>query len=435
MNEAWNEVYWASSLAFREFIPQYARREQLKWTNTPQAFLYLIPYFFMAYLVRRQGTHLMRVLLLPTVVAMALRCTFRFKNDSPKFAWYEWNRGLLAMFVIAKAVDFAFAREGRLKNGEQELRRSHVGDSADTYQTGSDRAAELLGRGPAARVLPRALFDAFEAGLTMRGVGWDFGRYTPLPPTTRPPERRAFVRETVKNILRNQLLIDFIDTVTKSLPGVTASGGTIFYHDLPPMQRYAVSTAVHVGHGLLIFAGVALVYDYLALVGVVLLSQPPALWPPIHGSLLGVRSLHDFWAKAWHQSFRYTFLTLGGFFGRWACGNAGMVLGCFIASGLFHEFGLVVAGKEPDSRVLLFFLIQAGGILMEKAFMAMSGRKIGGIFGIVWAALFVVGAGQICTESWFSRGIGGAISIPPPLSVIRVTILPLVRTSVRYLSL
>ncbi|KAI0646900.1 hypothetical protein C8Q79DRAFT_1117992 [Trametes meyenii] len=277
MNEAWNEVYWASSLAFREFIPQYGRREQLKWINAPQAFLYLIPYFFMAYLVRRQGTHLMRVLLLPTVVAMALRCTFRFKNDDPKFAWYEWNRGLLAMFVIAKATDFAFAKEGRLKTGEQEVRRSHTGNYTNTYWTGNERAAELLGRGPAARILPRALFDALEIGLTMRGVGWDFGKYTPLPPTTQPLERQAFVRETVKNILRNQLLIDFIDTITKSLPGIMATGGTIFYHNLPPIQRYAVSTSVHAGHGLLIFVGVVLVYDYLTLVGVVLLSQSPAL--------------------------------------------------------------------------------------------------------------------------------------------------------------
>ncbi|KAI0361931.1 hypothetical protein OH77DRAFT_1416119 [Trametes cingulata] len=433
MNETWNEIYFAAVLAFREFIPPWKDREQLTWARLPQAFLYLIPYFFMAYLVRRQGTHLMRLLLLPTVIAMALRCTFRYKNEDPRMAWYEWNRGLLALFVIAKSIDFAFAREGRLKLGEQELRRSHNGDAP--RHIGKERAAELLGRtGPAARILPRSVFDALEVGLTMRGIGWDFGKHVPLPRSTRPLERRAFIRATVKDIILTQLFIDIFDTITKYLPGVTATGGTIFLQGLPPLQRYAVSTALHIGHGLLIFAGVSLVYDYLSLVGVLFFHQSPSLWPPIHGSLLRVRSLHDLWAQAWHQAFRYTFLTLAGFGGKWLAGGVGMVMSCFLASGLFHEFGLVVAGKEFDMNVVIFFLLQAIGILLEKAFKALTGRKVGGPLGLIWTALFVVGFGQKCTESWFNRGIGGAISIPPSLSVIRLVVLPLIRLVIRYSS-
>ncbi|KAI8998788.1 hypothetical protein BD414DRAFT_476099 [Trametes punicea] len=431
MSEIWHEVSYATVLAFREFVPHQTDREQLTWSNLPAAFLYLIPYFFMAYLVRRQGTHLMRLLLLPTVVAMALRCTFRYKNDDPRMAWDEWNRGLLAMFVIAKSIDFAFASEGRFKLGEKELRRSHDGSSR---QLGSERAAELLGRSPAARLLPRCLLDAFEVGLTMRGVGWDFGNFTPLPRATRPAERRAFIRATVKDVVRNQLIVDFADTVIKQLPGVTATGGTIFYDSLPPAKRYAVSTAIHILNGVLIFASVAAVYDIASLVGVALFHQSPSLWPPISGSLSQARSLHDFWAKAWHQAFRYTFLTLGGFPGRWLAGSLGMVLGCFLASGLFHEFGLVVAGKEFDVRVVIFFLLQAVGIVLEKAFKALTGKRVGGPLGFVWTAIFVVGFGQICTDSWFARGIGGAISIPPFLSVVRLILLPLVRLIIRNIS-
>lgn len=308
------------------------------------------------------------------------------------------------MFVIAKSVDFAFAKDGRLRVGEKELRRSFDRDAPQRVR--SARAAALLGgRNPAARILPRCVFDALEVGLTMRGVGWDFGKYTPIPRTTRPSEREAFIRATVKNILRNLLLIDLIDTVTKCIPGVTATGGTIFLQELPPLERYLFSTAIHVGHGLLIFAGVALTYDVGSLIGVVLFNQSPAAWPPIHGKLFSARSVHDFWAKSWHQSFRYTFLTLGGFFGNWLSGGLGMVLGCFLASGLFHEFGLVVAGKELDPSVLAFFLLQAVGMLCEKAFKRLTGKKVGGPLGFVWTAMFVVGIGQICSACFFNSSM------------------------------
>ncbi|OJT08683.1 hypothetical protein TRAPUB_409 [Trametes pubescens] len=335
------------------------------------------------------------------------------------------------MFVIAKSVDFAFAKEGRLRVGEKDLGRSFDRDAPQRVR--SARAAALLGgRNPAARILPRCVFDAMEVGFTMRGVGWDFGKYTPIPQVTRPSERQAFIRATVKNIIRNQLLIDLIDTVTKCIPGVTATGGSIFLQDLPPLERYFLSTAIHIGHGVLIFAGVALTYDIGSLIGIFLFNQSPAAWPPIHGGLFAARSVHDFWARSWHQLFRYTFLTLGGFFGNWLCGGLGMVLGCFLASGLFHEFGLVVAGKELDPSVLAFFLLQAVGILCEKAFRRLTGKKVGGPFGFVWTAVFVVGFGQICTDSWYARGIGGAISIPPSLSVIRLALLPSIRVVVRY---
>ena len=81
----------------------------------------------------------------------------------------------------------------------------------------------------------------------MRGVGWDFGQhvYVPRGPSALPAERGTFVKNTVWQLVRNQLLIDFVDTVEKMTPGVTASGGTIFLPQLPPLQRYAFSTYLH----------------------------------------------------------------------------------------------------------------------------------------------------------------------------------------------
>lgn len=221
--------------------------------------------------------------------------------------------------------------------------------------------------------------------------------WVPRPPSALPAERSAFIKSTVRRIVQNQLYVDVFDTIEKLTPGVTATGGTIFLPQLPPLQRYALSTFLHLGHGLLIIAGVALVYDYLSLAGVVLLGQSPGAWPPIHGDLRHVCSLHQFWSRGWHQALRYTFLTLGGFPGRWLAGGPGMVFGTFLASGLFHEIGLAVAGRDVDHRVTVFFLLQAFGITLEKAFRKVTGRRVGGVLGIVWAMIFVLGFGQMCS--------------------------------------
>lgn len=307
--------------------------------------------------------------------------------------------GLFALVVIAKSLDYAFVTEGRRRLGES-------GPLSPIHEPESDPATRSRPTGEhptpdtaTATLLPRPLLDALDVSCALRGIGWDFGKgvWVPRPPSALPAERSAFIKSTVRRIVQNQLYVDVFDTIEKLTPGVTATGGTIFLPQLPPLQRYALSTFLHLGHGLLIIAGVALVYDYLSLAGVVLLGQSPGAWPPIHGDLRHVCSLHQFWSRGWHQALRYTFLTLGGFPGRWLAGGPGMVFGTFLASGLFHEIGLTVAGRDVDHRVTVFFLLQAFGITLEKAFRKVTGRRVGGVLGIVWAMIFVLGFGQMCS--------------------------------------
>ncbi|KAI0806713.1 hypothetical protein C8Q74DRAFT_1223971 [Fomes fomentarius] len=290
----------------------------------------------MAYLVRRRETHLIRLLLLPTVLATTVWCTFGYKSLDPRMAWYEWVRGLFALFVIAKSLDYAFATEGRRRLGES-------GPLPLIHEPEPD---------PASRSRP-----------TSAGV------WVPRPPSALPAQRSAFINSTVRRIVRNQLYVDLFDTIGKLTPG-----------------QYALSTCLHLGHGLLIIAGVELVYDYLSLAGVVLLGQSPG--------------------AGWHQALRYPFLTLGGFPGCWLAGGPGMVFGTFLASGLFHEIGITVAGRDVDHRV-------------TRAFRRVTGRRVGGVLGTVRAMIFVLGFGQMCTDAWFARGIGGAWWRPLLLPILR----------------
>ncbi|KAH9908249.1 uncharacterized protein BXZ73DRAFT_37838, partial [Epithele typhae] len=409
-------IFYAVKLASREFVPRQEDRRIVTWTNFPQVFSYCIPYFFMAYLVRRRDTRLLRILLLPLVVAMAVRCTWGYTFANPRLRWYEWDRGIIALVCIAKAIDFAWAKNGRHKMTEQSLKV--VNDQQGPIRSNNANRTGLLAH------FPDGLCDALEVGLSMRGIGWDFGQYIYVPPPTQPLSRRPFVVHALKNLVHNVLAIDLIDTIIKLTPGVGPTSGTIFLAHLSPFPRYALSTVLHLGFGLLIHCGVCVVYDSFALLAVLGIGQSPAGWPPITGGLWHVTSLHAFWSRAWHQALRHVFLVYGGFPGRAVAGRAGATVGTFLASGLVHELGITAAGVGFDARVLVFFLLQAVGVVLEKTLREVMGRRVGGFFGFMWAALFVVGFGQMCTDAWFSRGIGGATTIPTQLSPIRRLVLP-----------
>ncbi|OBZ75654.1 hypothetical protein A0H81_04478 [Grifola frondosa] len=232
-----DEIYYAATRAFHEFVPPPANQELLTWKTAPNALAFLIPYFFMAYLVRRKNTRLIRMLLLPTLIAMALRCTYRYRCEDPRFGWFDWDRGLGCWTCIAKSLDFAFVGDGRFKVGEKQLRRSNDparprtrGSSSESDETHDDNS--ILGR------LPACLVDALEVGLTLRGIGWDFGHSLYVPKSTRPSERQAFIKSTIFVVIRNFLIVDVCDTIIKLVPGITPMGGTIFLPSLPFFLRY-----------------------------------------------------------------------------------------------------------------------------------------------------------------------------------------------------
>ena len=92
-----------------------------------------------------------------------------------------------------------------------------------------------------------------------------------------------------------------------------------------------------------------------------------------------------------------------------------MAFGTFLASGLFHEVGLLVAGRRMDHRVTLFFVLQAVGIAIEKLFRMLTGRRVGGVLGTIWAMLFILGIGQMCSRShrYLSHDFATDVSIQP----------------------
>ena len=68
--------------AFRKLGLLSEDRPVMSLEKMPYAMTFFVPYFIMAYLARRDGTYLMRLLLLPVVVAMTLHCAFGYKWEA-----------------------------------------------------------------------------------------------------------------------------------------------------------------------------------------------------------------------------------------------------------------------------------------------------------------------------------------------------------------
>jgi Membrane bound O-acyl transferase family len=245
------------------------------------------------------------------------------------------------------------------------------------------------------------LYDTVELMHTMRGLKWKFGQGMHIPKETKPRDRLPFIRATFMSFLQNFLLLDLLESTIKLFPGVGSPvGGSMFYTNLPPIWRYSVSTFIHMMTGTCLILGFRMVYDLITLLAVSLLNNSPASWPPILDNPWTADSMHIFWSKRWHQLLRQTFLVLGGYPGKWIAGDLGLLLGTFIASGLFHEFAIHSMERGFDPTVLAFFASQGPILILERMWKALTGRRVGGLMGRLWVySILFIGAQPMSMSS------------------------------------
>ena len=373
----------------------------------------------MSYLVRRPDTHLIRLLLLPTLITAALYSSYGYVWIEPRHNVFNWGASSFSFVLMGKGIDLALAKRGRYKQGETVPGNMSIAAIAakgnpDSSQDVSASDSQL------ASLFPPWLQDVFELMFSLRGLGWDFGKGVYTPPTTRPQERKPFLRATLSSFLAAFLLLDIIDSAIKLVPGVgDPFGGSIFFPDLPFPTRYIVSTVIHILTGVALVAGFSMVYDLMTLFAVAILGHSPSAWPPVMDNPWASQSLHEFWAKRWHQLFRQTFLVFGGIPGRKIGGDVGLVLGTFLASGLFHECSILAMGCKWDSRVPLFFLLQGGSVIGERVWKKMTGRRVNGLLGRMWVYFDIMILGQplgSCFMSFSARWLAEVESFSSPQS-------------------
>ena len=152
------------------------------------------------------------------------------------------------------------------------------------------------------------------------------------------------------------------------------------------------------------YFGIRFVYDLLTLFGVYVLHQHPASWPPVFFRPFTADSLHSFWSKRWHQIFRHVFLVYGGYPIRRVFSllslqsNIAVVFGVFTVSGIYHECSIYTMGHGLEWRVPIFFALQAPLLLLERLFRRVTGKAVGGRWGVAWVYFCIVVLGQPLSE-------------------------------------
>jgi hypothetical protein len=344
------------------------------------------------------------------------------------------------------ALAYALPANGHVSSARQKPIKSPSGVTLafrESYSSGANTPAN--GRVTPSSTGPRksssslrGLVDAIEVIGSVRGIGWDWGKGLYTATETRPLDRSGFIKATLQTFILSFLALDIIESSLKLLPPFrNPAGGSIFFMEAPPafladhtllfpiiraypklgafIVKYAVSTGISFLMGLAIIAGFEMCYALLTLLCVGLLGHNTESWPPVFDRPWRATSLADFWGRRWHQTLRQTFFIFGGYPLQWmvdrllrpimgqenaaSYGRVGLVLGTFIASGLFHGLSIYGMGEGGvDHAATVYFTNQGLLLLAERGWRKVTGKRVEGWWGTIWTYAAVLFGIESCSE-------------------------------------
>ncbi|KAK0204442.1 hypothetical protein DFS33DRAFT_1320139 [Desarmillaria ectypa] len=241
--------------------------------------------------------------------------------------------------------------------------------------------------------------------LNLRGYGWNWG-----PPKIRAPREwrptssiARFVIATVLSVLFHMIIFDIVLIQIEYIaPGTWQSPrGAPF---LPPSGYPNLKTTyLSFLSFFLIYNSVQIIYDVSTLIGVALFQQSPSEWPPLYDNIILTTSLAQFWGRRYHQLFRQTFL---GPLSLLPLPEFVQLFGAFLISGVFHCLGVWGYGNGAHWWPMGgFFVVNSLGIVLERAWSYLFGRKVGGVAGMVWTILWLAGWGNWLFDEYSRRGM------------------------------
>ncbi|KAG8920432.1 hypothetical protein FRC00_010033, partial [Tulasnella sp. 408] len=81
---------------------------------------------------------------------------------------------------------------------------------------------------------------------------------------------------------------------------------------------------------------------------------------------------------------------------------------------------MLIGDGQPgyDLSTNSFFLLQAVGLVVERLFRQITGRKVGGWFGNLWVFAFIITTIQPMAKAWLERGYLETSPIPADFSLV-----------------
>ncbi|KAF9242034.1 hypothetical protein BU15DRAFT_44203 [Melanogaster broomeanus] len=357
----------------------------------------LLSYFVVAILAVTPQTHSLRVALWPLVTLLALRAALSLDLSLGKPELSFLNIDLLLMFSIAtRTLEWTLAKEP--------LKR-HIRPANST---------------------PSVVMDALDLAANLRGYGWDWSKGLHVPRETRPLTRTRFVAHAVFSAGLHAFICGTLHRAVQSFsPDAfgTLQGGSIFDDTLPLFIRYLRSTIISTFCAFAIYCVLQMGYDLCIIPAVLILRQDPLQWPPAFDAPWFSTSVSDFWGRRWHQWFRQTFIFVGGYPLSLVFGRVGGIFGGFFASGVFHHMALATLNGQVELwRMLVSFGMMALGVVGERLFLQLSGRKVGGVVGWVWTMTWLILWGNLMIDTWARGGMFGCSSIIDSATPVRVLV-------------
>lgn len=275
--------------------------------------------------------------------------------------------------------------------------------------------------------------DAFDLAFNIRGIGWSWSQGLCVPEETRDvTSTRSFLLSTFQWFLQSFVGFDFCHYGVQWFSPETIGspeGGTIYDPGLHPLTRYTRSTFITLLGGLTIYLAIDTMYNFMTLLGVIVFRQSPTQWPPVSNRPYWATSLNQFWTVRWHQAFRHIFIECGGKPLTYLAGKVGGVIGVFLISGLLHDIGCWGMGRGTDfKRISGFFIMNAVGMVIERVYKSITGKRVEGLLGWIWTVTWILGWGGMLVDAWMIRGLAGSMFVPPHLRLPAIVLGPLSRS-------
>ena len=262
-----------------------------------------------------------------------------------------------------------------------------------------------------------ACWDCWDLLINPRGIGWNWPRGLVIPKRTDETDSRInFILRSAAHLSLNALAFDVCMQTIRALgPDTFGSlrGGTLFDHSLPPVLELLRSVLVSALAASSAYFILQCNHQFLVIVFVGLLRQPPSRSPPLFDSPWLSASLGDLWGRRWHQLLRDIVLSLGGQPFDYLFGRLGGVLGAFLVSGIFHDIELRSLGRGGRSVAIVGFWVMNGvGVVLERVWKKVTGRSVGGVWGRIWMAGWLLLWGIPTVDAYAQVGRFAALQLP-----------------------
>ncbi|KAI6045931.1 membrane bound O-acyl transferase family-domain-containing protein [Pisolithus marmoratus] len=370
----------------------------LTWSNLAT---FLAPAFFtyyvMAVLVQLPRTKLYRIALLPLVLWLALRAgvSLDFSGKQPRYTFL--NKALASSMcnLAMRATAWTLVDEPYVK-----IDHDNAGSSNKVADKANSKPSTTSSNN-----IRSAMLNASDLCYNLRGIGWSWSKRVRIrSPTIKTESRLVFVVLSLGRSLLYVSIGDALDLCVGAFAPQGSGGWSIFDPTLPPIRRYLRSSIITALVG---FSGVSIVemvYSFNTAACVVLFQQHPSQWPPLFNHPWLSTSLAKFWGQNWHQLFRDILVGCGykpleGILGQYA------VMGAFVVSGVLHDVAMRGTGHGDTLRIVGYFVMQGVGVVLERLWRRLTGRRVGGPLGCLWVWTWQCFWGNHLVDAWAQGGM------------------------------